>query len=68
MASTKRAVTVQQVVLVVLAVALLTLAVVAGLWAGDRNRDADRSSGPFGRSDDVAYDDVRRPGTCRCRW
>jgi hypothetical protein len=44
MASTKRAVTVQRAMLVVLAVALLTLAVVAGLWAGDRRRDADRSA------------------------
>ena len=46
MASKDRAVRVQRVVLVVVAVVLLTLAVVAGLWAGDRNRDADRVGRP----------------------
>ncbi len=44
MAPKDRAVWVQRMVLVALAAVLLTLAVVAGLWAGDRNRGADRSA------------------------
>jgi hypothetical protein len=44
MASTDRAVAVQRALLVVVAAVLLTLAVVAGLWFGDRRREADQSS------------------------
>ena len=70
MASKDRAVWVQRVVLVAVAAVLLTLAVVAGLWAGDRT--VTRTGQPLAwrcsPTTRSARWELRRSGRCRCRW